>query len=145
MEPSYSRSWSLRCVLEGPLAPYVSSFTKSLDDQGFAPESSRGQTRLAADFSRWLKQTHAVLPAITDVHIASYLPGVTSRRLYAGRHQASNQAPAWFVPRSGEDLGFDDRWKKLSTPHQRFACARLVIPYLTHSMRLFFNAHHHVS
>ena len=69
MEPSYSRSWSLRCVLEGPLAPYVSSFTKSLDDQGFAPESSRGQTRLAADFSRWLKQTHAVLPAITDVHI----------------------------------------------------------------------------
>jgi hypothetical protein len=67
-------------------------------------------------------------------------PGVTSRRLYAGRHQASHQAPAWFVPRSGEDPGFDDRWKKLSTPRQRFACARLVIPYLTHSLRLFFNA-----
>ena len=73
MEPSYSRSWSLKCVLEGPLAPYISSFTKSLDDQGFAPESSHVQTRLVADFSRWLKQTHAVLPAITGEHIPRYL------------------------------------------------------------------------
>ncbi|CAE6722543.1 hypothetical protein [Paraburkholderia nemoris] len=73
MEPSSSRSWSLKCVLEGPLAPYISSFAKSLDDQGFAPESSHVQTRLVADFSRWLKQTHAVLPAITGKHIPRYL------------------------------------------------------------------------
>jgi hypothetical protein len=37
----------------------------------------------------------------------------------------------WFLTTGG---------KKLSTPRQRFACARLVIPYLTHSLRLFFNA-----
>ena len=35
MEPSYSHSWSLKCVLEGPLASHISSFTKSLDDQGY--------------------------------------------------------------------------------------------------------------
>jgi integrase/recombinase XerD len=92
MEPSYSRSWSLRCVLEGPLAPYVSSFIKSLDDQGFAPESSRGQTRLAADFSRWLKQTHAVLPAITDVHIASYLR-------YRARHRRPRSCDTYVLKR----------------------------------------------
>ncbi len=31
------------------------------------------QTRLVADFTRWLKQTHAALPAITGQHIARYL------------------------------------------------------------------------
>jgi integrase/recombinase XerD len=73
MEPSYSHSWSLQCVLEGPLASHISSFTKSLEDQGFSQESSHVQTRLVADFSRWLKQTHAALPAITGEHIAHYL------------------------------------------------------------------------
>jgi integrase/recombinase XerD len=60
-------------VLEGPLATHISSFTKSLEDQGFSQESSHVQTRLVADFSRWLKQTHAVLPAITGQHISRYL------------------------------------------------------------------------
>jgi len=73
MEPSYSHSWSLQCALEGPLASHISSFTKSLEDQGFSQESSHVQTRLVADFSRWLKQTHAALPAITDQHISRYL------------------------------------------------------------------------
>jgi integrase/recombinase XerD len=73
MEPLYSHSWSLQCVLEGPLASHISSFTKSLEDQGFSQESSHVQTRLVADFSRWLKQTHAVLPAITGQHISRYL------------------------------------------------------------------------
>jgi integrase/recombinase XerD len=80
MEPSYSHSWSLKCVLEGPLASYISSFTKSLEDQGFSQESSHVQTRLAADFSLWLKQTHAVLPAITGEHISRYLRYRARRR-----------------------------------------------------------------
>ena len=60
-------------MLEGPLASHISSFTKSLEDQGYAVDSSHTQTRLAADFSRWLKQTHAALPAITGQHILRYL------------------------------------------------------------------------
>ena len=59
--------------LEGPLATHIGSFTKLLEDQGFSQESSHVQTRLVADFSRWLKQTHAVLPAITGQHISRYL------------------------------------------------------------------------
>ncbi len=73
MEPSYSHSWSMQCVLEGPLASHISSFTKSLEKQGYSQESSHVQTRLAADFSLWLKQTHAALPAITGQHISRYL------------------------------------------------------------------------
>ena len=92
MEPSSSRSWSLKCVLEGPLAPYISSFTKSLDDQGFAPESSHVQTRLVADFSRWLKQTHAVLPAITDEHIPLYLR-------YRARHRRRRSSDTCILKR----------------------------------------------
>ncbi|TCG07418.1 hypothetical protein BZM27_19625 [Paraburkholderia steynii] len=92
MEPSYSRSWSLKCVLEGPLAPYISSFTKTLDDQGFAPESSHVQTRLVADFSRWLKQTHAALPAITDRHIPRYLR-------YRARHRRPRSSDTYVLKR----------------------------------------------
>jgi hypothetical protein len=36
MEPSYSHSWSLQCELEGPLASHISSFTKSLENQGYS-------------------------------------------------------------------------------------------------------------
>ena len=92
MEPSYSRSWSLKCVLEGPLAPYISSFTKTLDDQGFTPESSHVQTRLVADFSRWLKQTHAALPAITDEHIPRYLR-------YRARHRRPRSSDTYVLKR----------------------------------------------
>jgi len=92
MEPSYSRSWSLKCVLEGPLAPYISSFTKTLDDQGFTPESSHVQTRLVADFSRWLKQTHAALPAITDEHIPRYLR-------YRARHRRPRLSDTYVLKR----------------------------------------------
>jgi site-specific recombinase XerD len=73
-------------VLEGPLAPYISSFTKSLDDQGFSLESSHVQTRLVADFSRWLKQTHAVLPTIAAEHIPRYLRYRARHR----RHRSSD-------------------------------------------------------
>jgi len=60
-----------------PLAPYISSFTKSLDDQGFVPESSHVQTRLVADFSCWLKQTHAVYQRLrTSIYRAIYVVGL---------------------------------------------------------------------
>jgi integrase/recombinase XerD len=108
MEPSYSRSWSLRCVLEGPLAPYISSFTESLDDQGFAPESSRGQTRLVADFSRWLKQSHAVLPAITDEHIPSYLR-------YRARHRRPRSSDTYVLKRMLDFLRQQGAIAKLPT------------------------------
>jgi integrase/recombinase XerD len=92
MESSLSHSWSLQCVLEGPLAPYISSFTKSLDDQGFALESSHVQTRLVADFSRWLKQTRAVLPAIAVEHIPRYLR-------YRARHRRRRSSDACVLKR----------------------------------------------
>ena len=91
-------------------------------------------------YSRFLRVLQIkLLPSHRDDRFLCSIqsPGITSRRLYAGRHQASHQASAWFVPRYGVNLGFDDEWKKLSTPHRRFACARLVIPHLTHSLRLF--------
>jgi integrase/recombinase XerD len=73
MQPSHRYSWSLKCALEGPLAPYIDSFIQSLSDQGFVPESARSKTRLAADFSCWLNKVDVMLPVITDEHIARYL------------------------------------------------------------------------
>ena len=92
MEPSHGYSWSLQCVLEGPLAPYIHSFTKSLGDQGFSLHSSHVQTRLAADFSRWLKQTGAVLPAITAEHIPRYLR-------YRARHRRRRSSDTFVLKR----------------------------------------------
>lgn len=73
LEPPLRYLWSLQCVLKGPLAPYFDSFTQSLADQGFAPESARSKIRLAADFSHWLEKRDVVLPAVTEQHIARYL------------------------------------------------------------------------
>ena len=56
MEHSRKYSWSLRRTPDGPLAPYVDGFEGRLSALGYAETSAHLYTRLAADFSRWLKQ-----------------------------------------------------------------------------------------
>src|SRR5712691_2051967 len=70
-------------------------------------------------------------------------PGPRSRRLHAGRHPSSRQAPARAAPGVASRPGFG-AINRLSTRHQRFTRVRLRGPYLTRSRRAFFlNAHHH--
>ena len=60
-------------VPEGPLAAHIDSFTGFVSAQGYAPNSIRPQVRLAASFSRWLKQEGVELHRITSDHSRQYL------------------------------------------------------------------------
>ncbi len=58
---------------EGPLAPYIVSFCKSVSARGYAVYSIHRQVLIAACFSRWLGQRGVGLRAITADHCALYL------------------------------------------------------------------------
>ena len=73
MEHSRKYSWSLRRAPDGPLAPYVDGFEGRLSALGYAETSAHLYTRLAADFSRWLKQKNVAKEEITSEHALRYL------------------------------------------------------------------------
>ncbi|MEJ8859604.1 tyrosine-type recombinase/integrase [Variovorax robiniae] len=82
MEVSRKRSWSLSSTPEGPLAECIDAFTSRLIDQGYAASSAHLETRLVADFSRWLMVEGVALAEITHDHIDRFL-----------RHRARHKRP----------------------------------------------------
>ncbi len=58
---------------EGPLAPHIVSFAKSVGNQGYSLESLRLQVRIVAGFSRWLKQKDVKLRSVCSHHAVAYL------------------------------------------------------------------------
>ena len=73
MEQSCESSWSLAHAPEGPLAAHIGAYTSLLVEQGFAAYTAHLETRLAADFSRWLKRRRVALPDLTPQHADRYL------------------------------------------------------------------------
>ncbi len=88
MGQSREPSWSLARTPEGPLAAHIGAFTSLLVNQGYAAFSAHIETRLGADFSRWLLRRRVALPDITQRHADQYLR-------YRARHQR---------PRPGDSL-----------------------------------------
>ena len=82
MERSQKYSWSLRREPAGPLAPYIDGFIGRLSVLGYAETSAHQCTRLAADFSGWLKQKKVAKEEITPEHTQRYL-----------KYRAGNQRP----------------------------------------------------
>jgi site-specific recombinase XerD len=59
--------------LEGPLAAHIASFAKSVSDQGYCLYSLKRHVRMAAGFSRWLKQRGVAVRSICIDHPVQYL------------------------------------------------------------------------
>ena len=72
---------------EGPLASHIGSFARSLRKQGYSRYSIHQQVRLAACFSRWLKQLGVGLRSVTSDHPPRYLQ-------YRARHTRPYQGDA---------------------------------------------------
>src|SRR4030088_3613578 len=68
MECLRKYSWSLRREPVGPRAPYIAGFMGRLSVLGYAETSVHQYTRLAADFSGWLKQKKVVKGEIGPEH-----------------------------------------------------------------------------
>lgn len=58
---------------EGPLAAHIVLFAKSVSEQGYCLYSLRRQVRIAACFSRWLKQKGVGVRSICSDHPVRYL------------------------------------------------------------------------
>ena len=58
---------------EGPLAAYLSSFANAIGAQGYCAQSMKQQVRIAACFSRWLKQRGVGVRDICFDHATRYL------------------------------------------------------------------------
>jgi len=70
---------------EGPLAPYIVSFAQSLIGQRYSLSSLKRQVRIAACFSRWLKQDGIEVRNIYADHPVAHLVRPTRSRVYLGR------------------------------------------------------------
>ena len=58
---------------EGPLAAHLVSFADAISAQGYSAQSMKQQVRIAACFSRWLKQTGVSLRDISFDHAIRFL------------------------------------------------------------------------
>jgi hypothetical protein len=58
---------------EGPLAAHLVSFANAVCAQGYSAQSMKQQVRIAACFSRWLKQTGVSVTDICYDHAIRYL------------------------------------------------------------------------
>jgi hypothetical protein len=58
---------------EGPLAPYIASFSNWASEQGYALCSLRRRIRIAVGFSRWLAEKSIRLRSVSTRHSARYL------------------------------------------------------------------------
>src|ERR1700691_399360 len=58
---------------EGPLAAHLISFADAIGAKGYSAQSMQHQLRIAAGFSRWLKQAGVDLKDICDDHAIRYL------------------------------------------------------------------------
>lgn len=71
--------------LEGPLAAHIISFANALNEQGYCLYWQKRQVRIAADFSRWLKQRGVEVCSICADHSVKYLRYRARRvRIYDG-------------------------------------------------------------
>jgi integrase/recombinase XerD len=73
MEQSSKYSWSWSHIPDGPLVAYIDSFTALLSEQGYSQNSAHLQTRLVADFSRWLKRNKVAVHELSIEHAKRYL------------------------------------------------------------------------
>lgn len=75
--------------LEGPLAAHIDAFAKSLSERGYSSCSLKKQVRVAACFSRWLKQKGISVRGICVNHTDQYLRYRARHvRLWPGDHAA---------------------------------------------------------
>ncbi len=74
------RLWVLSHEPVGPLAPYLDSFARSLDEQGFKRHLLGRQIRVAAKFSKWLQAEEVIAEDVTDEHVRRFFEGCTRQR-----------------------------------------------------------------
>ena len=72
MNQVVERVWILLQEPEGPVVPYLDSFAKSLEEQGFKRRVIGQKLRVAAGFSKWLQGGGVAARDVTDAHVERF-------------------------------------------------------------------------
>jgi len=86
---------------EGPLAAHLSSFANAISAQGYNVWSLKRKVRIAACFSRWLKQRgveYGTSASITQHDTCAIVPGISGLATMIG--QRSDSLLIFFVARA---------------------------------------------
>ena len=68
------------CEQDGPLGPYIESYAAEMRGEGYAQQTREVQTRLVADFGRWLAKRGIQAQKITAELFRPYLRARARRR-----------------------------------------------------------------
>ena len=80
MKRVVERLWVVSHKPKGPLVPYLDSFARSLDEQGFKRHLLSRQIRVTANFSKWLEAEEVAAQDVTDEHVQRFFKGPGRRR-----------------------------------------------------------------
>ncbi len=73
MEQFFSDPRILKRLRQGLFGPYLNSFAKQLEVDGYSLASSCDRIRMVSDFGRWLKRKSVAIEAIGSEHIRNYV------------------------------------------------------------------------
>ena len=80
MKQVVERLWVVSHEPEGPLVPYLDSFARHLDEQGFKRHLISRQIRVTANFSKWLETEEVAAQDVTDEHVQRFFQGPGQRQ-----------------------------------------------------------------
>ena len=83
------RLWTLLHEPEGPLVPYLDSFAKLLDEQGFKRHLISRQIRIVAYLSKWLLKKSIAIGFLTEEHVSSFFKEYSLTKIVAKGEKAT--------------------------------------------------------
>ena len=81
MDPKHIPSEIIECGPFGPLSPYIDSYVRLLNEEGYAPASVRDHVRVIVRFSRALQRSDCEIRDLDEAVVERFLPHKPKSRL----------------------------------------------------------------
>lgn len=121
------RLWNLLHEPEGPLVPYLDSFAKLLDEQGFKRHLINRQIRIVAYLSKWLLKNSITIDFLTEHHISSFFKTYSLKRAVKSGEKAAVSRFMAFL--------FQLEVVRKSTESEKFTPIQQVVKTYAHYLR----------
>ena len=73
MDPKYIPSKVIECGSFGPLSPYIDSYVRLLNEEGYAPASVRDHVRVIVKFNRSLQRSDCEIRHLNEADVERFL------------------------------------------------------------------------
>lgn len=89
MEQFFDNTRVLMRLRSSSLAPYLISFAKQLNEQGYSLASGRMQIRVISDFGQWLGRNHVAVQEIISEHAKRHIRFRSRKKLLGKGERAA--------------------------------------------------------